>query len=107
KAAASPVPNRPRVSASEKVPLAKPVAEVNIDHQAMAAPRINREPKRSASQPPGIYRSAQDQLNAEAVHPMAILSSPNSAMIQGVAAPTTARSMYMTNAMAKVMPRTP
>ena len=37
---------------------ARPVPAVKTDHQAIAAERTMREPKRSASQPPGIWKRA-------------------------------------------------
>ena len=82
------------------------MAEVKTDHQAMAPASTMRGPYRSASQPPGPCSSEYDQLNADTLQPIVIFDRPNSFMIAGVAVPMTARSMYMMNAMTKVMPST-
>jgi hypothetical protein len=94
------------MTASDPALNTAPVAAVKIDHQAIAADRTIRDPKRSASQPPGIWNSAYVQLKAETLQPMVILSSPNSAMIFGVAEPMQARSRNMTRPTRKLKRRT-
>jgi hypothetical protein len=79
---------------------------VKIDHHAIAPASTMREPKRSASQPPGIWNSAYVQLKAETLQPMAILFSRKSRMIMGVAAPIHARSRNITRPTTKLSIRT-
>jgi hypothetical protein len=54
KAPASPAPKRNRVTRSERKPMARPVMEVNADHQSTMRVSTRRGPMRSPSAPVGI-----------------------------------------------------
>ena len=101
-AEASPAPNKNRVIASDIALNDKPVPAVNADHQAIAPASTTREPNRSAIQPPGTWNSAYDQLNAETLHPIRILSMWNSRIMLGAAAPIAPRSIYIRKAIRKL-----
>jgi hypothetical protein len=61
---ASPMPKSQRKVTSDPKPVAAPVAAVMADHQSTMRVRVTRAPKRSASQPLGISKSAYASVKA-------------------------------------------
>src|SRR4051812_28263480 len=92
-APASPMPNRKRQAIMEPA-LHMPINEAQkMDHHATIPASARRGPKRSPSQPPGIWKIEYAHRNAPSIQPMVTTENPNSFWIEGTADEITTRSM--------------
>ena len=90
----SPIPKRKRMRINEVKDHARPDNAVNIDQATTAATMTFRDPKRSASQPPGICMNAYPTKKALRTIPNFEASSVKSSPICTMARLITVLSMY-------------